>query len=168
MLEEGLFFFACLLAGIGALGRAWCGVFISGRKDATLVRKGPYAMCRNPLYFFSMLGAVGVGMATETLSIPAVVLLMYAIYYPIVIRSEEKYLAERFGEDFDTYCHEVPCFFPRFSLLRGNEPGDYPVCTRTLRHNLFDTLWFVWLVGLIELLSALQDVGWLPVWWTLY
>jgi len=47
------------------------------------------AMCRNPLYFFSLLGALGVGLTTETLLIPFVILIAFVGYYPNVIKSEE-------------------------------------------------------------------------------
>ena len=162
VVEESLFMVACLLAGVGAMGRAWCSVFISGRKDGELVRLGPYAMCRNPLYFFSMIGALGVGLATETFTIPLILLFFFVLYYPGVITAEEKRLKDLFGESFETYRREVPCFFPKWSRLAGAEPNDYPVSTRTVRHCLFDALWFVWIVGLIELVSAFHEAGWLP------
>lgn len=166
--EEFLFMMASLLAGIGALGRAWCAIFIVGRKDGTLVRLGPYATCRNPLYFFSFLGAIGIGLATETIFMPCCIAIAFSCYYPFIIRNEEKRLRLLFGEGFEDYQREVPCFFPKFSLLKGNEPKDYPVCTKTVRHCLCEALWFVWLIGIIELLAAFREVGCLPTCWLIY
>ena len=49
------------LAGTGAAcaGRLWCSVYIAGKKNRELVKVGPYSVCRNPLYFFSLVGAIG-------------------------------------------------------------------------------------------------------------
>src|ERR1041384_3442899 len=43
------------------LGRTWCTLYIGGRKIDQFVTEGPYSVSRNPLYFFSILGAAGAG-----------------------------------------------------------------------------------------------------------
>lgn len=48
-----------LLLIAAALGRIWAFAYIGGRKNRELCQKGPYALTRNPLYFFSFLGVVG-------------------------------------------------------------------------------------------------------------
>lgn len=70
------------LAAVGAAGRIWCSFFISGRKDGQLVTEGPYSISRNPLYVFSGIGLVGVGLSTETLTYPLLFLLIFGLYYP--------------------------------------------------------------------------------------
>ena len=55
-----LFFFGAVLVGIASIGRLWCSIYIAGYKTKKLIAEGPYSMCRNPLYFFSFLGAIGV------------------------------------------------------------------------------------------------------------
>ena len=125
-------------------------------------------MCRNPLYFFSLLGAFGIGFATETLTIPFIILLSFGLYYPKIISAEEKRLKELFGEAFEDYCRSVPCFFPKVSLLKGAEPEGYPVSTRVVRHCLCEALWFVWIVGFIELAAAFHETGMIPSFFFLY
>lgn len=49
-----------LFVGVGAMGRIWCSIYISGYKNNKLVMEGPYSLCRNPLYLFSYLGGVGI------------------------------------------------------------------------------------------------------------
>ena len=43
------------------LGRTWCTLYIGGRKKRELINKGPYSVVRNPLYFFTTIGAAGIG-----------------------------------------------------------------------------------------------------------
>ena len=70
LIEESLMLLACFMAGIGAFGRIWCSLYIAGYKNNVLVIEGPYSMCRNPLYFFSFIGGIGVACATETFTVP--------------------------------------------------------------------------------------------------
>jgi protein-S-isoprenylcysteine O-methyltransferase Ste14 len=61
-----LFFFGVILLAIASFGRIWCSLYIGGFKTNSLISGGPYSLCRNPLYFFSFLGGIGIGLATET------------------------------------------------------------------------------------------------------
>lgn len=156
-----IFFMAgAVLIGFAVTGRLWCSLYISGYKKNTLITEGPYSMSRNPLYFFSFLGGVGVGLATGTLTIPACVILAFAFYYPMVIRAEQKKLAEKHGEAFSDYCKRTPAFFPSFKLLR--EPEEYIVKPKIFRKALFEVLWFVLLLGILEIKDALTQAGLLP------
>jgi len=92
IISDTFFLIGVILVGIATVGRLWCLLYISGYKTETLITTGPYSACRNPLYFFSLLGGVGVGLASETLTIPLVILIGFALYYPFVIRAEEKKL----------------------------------------------------------------------------
>ena len=56
----GILLVALGLTSAAAVGRLWCSLYIAGYKKSCLVTDGPYAMCRNPLYFFSMLGVWGI------------------------------------------------------------------------------------------------------------
>ena len=67
-----LFFIGIILVGIASLGRLWCSLYIAGYKTDNLVTEGPYSMCGNPLYFFSFIGALGIGFASETLLVPVI------------------------------------------------------------------------------------------------
>jgi Putative protein-S-isoprenylcysteine methyltransferase len=66
-----------VLIVITTLGRIWCFVYISGYKDDRLIQYGPYSLVRNPLYLFSFMGTIGLGLATENL----VALALMVIYF---------------------------------------------------------------------------------------
>jgi protein-S-isoprenylcysteine O-methyltransferase Ste14 len=161
-----LFLFGAVLAGIATVGRMWCSVYISGYKKEVLVTAGPYSMCRNPLYFFSLLGAVGVGLATKTISVPFVIFVLFMVYYPFVIRREEERLARLHGVSFEEYRRKVPRFFPSFSLYK--EPEEYAIKPGFLRGRFLDSLWFVWLIGMLGLIETLHRHNIIPVYFRLY
>ena len=161
-----LFAGGCFLVAIASLGRLWCSLYIGGYKKNVLITEGPYSMCRNPLYFFSFLGAVGVGLSTETFLITFVISFGYAIYYQFVIHSEEAVLLKKHGDAYRNYRDATPAFFPRLSLLR--EPETSTVNPRIFRKHAFDALWFMWIIGIIEIIEAFHDLGALPVIFKIY
>lgn len=161
-----LFTAGMLLVGVATLGRLWCSLYVAGRKKKELVSEGPYSLSRHPLYFFSLVGFLGVGLCSETLLIPVLLLLAFALYYPHVMRHEETTLRELHGTAFDEYVAATPYFFPRLTGMR--EPETYVVDVRRFRARMFDALLFVWCVGLLELLEELHKLGWLPTLFTVY
>ena len=148
------------LAAIGATGRIWCSFFISGRKDGELVTEGPYSISRNPLYVFSCIGLVGVGLSTETLAYPLLFLVIFGLYYPGIVAKEERRLEELFGESFRQYRQRVPRFWPNRGLY--SEPASWSSNPRLFRRHILSDIWFVWIAAIIELVECLRNVGWLP------
>lgn len=161
-----LFFIGMILVAIASLGRMWCSLYIAGYKDDRLVTDGPYSLCRNPLYFFSMIGLLGIGFATETLTFPLAFIILFTLYYPFVIKSEERRLRKLFGAAFEDYTQRVPPFFPKFSTF--SEPEQYVVKPGVYRKHMFSALWFVWLVGALEVIEGLREIGVLTSFWSVY
>ncbi|MGD9823418.1 methyltransferase family protein [Desulfobacter sp.] len=166
MLSFILLFIGIVLVGVASLGRMWCSLYIAGYKDKQLITKGPYSMCRNPLYFFSMLGALGIGFCTETLIFPILFIILFSCYYPFVIKSEEKRLRSLFGAVFEKYTRNVPAFFPDISIFE--EPETYMVNPGIYRVHIFSALWFVWSVGILEVLEGVRKSGLIDALWTIY
>jgi len=161
-----LFSLGIVLVGIASMGRMWCSLYIAGYKNGRLVTEGPYSMCRNPLYFFSVLGVLGIGCCTEMLTFPLLFVVAFAVFYPFVIRSEEKRLEELFGAEFQKYKEGVPVFFPMFSTFR--EPETYSVRPAAYRRAMFDALWFVWMAGILEVIEGMREIGLSTCLWSIY
>jgi protein-S-isoprenylcysteine O-methyltransferase Ste14 len=155
LVSTALFLLGLLLVGVATVGRLWCSLYISGHKNAELITTGPYSLSRNPLYFFSLLGFAGIGFASETVTLGAVLAAAMLIGYPAVIRQEEAVLRERFGAEFEAYCARVPRFLPKLSAYV--EPETYTVNPRLFRRSMLDVVWFVWFVGILEFVEALHE-----------
>jgi protein-S-isoprenylcysteine O-methyltransferase Ste14 len=82
------------------------------RTDHELIRTGPYAWIRHPIYT-SMLGMVlstGFCWTWWPMFVAAVVVFMAGT--EMRVRSEDRLLAERFGETFAEYRKRVPAYLP--------------------------------------------------------
>jgi len=154
-IADALFLTGLVLVGIAAVGRLWCSLHISGYKTNTLITVGPYSLCRNPLYAFSLLGGIGVGLASETFSLAVAIGLAFLLYYPLVVRAEERNLRELHRADFEKYLATTPRFWPSFR--RFQEPPEYVVRPRIFRRAMRDALLFVWAVAALKLLEALHE-----------
>jgi protein-S-isoprenylcysteine O-methyltransferase Ste14 len=148
-----------LLVLVCIAGRTWCALYISGRKIATLVDRGPYSVSRNPLYVFSTIGAAGVGalFGSLTLAILAAALTMAVLARSV--REEEAVLARVHGEAYRAYRARVPRFWPRFSAWQEAE-------TVTLRpaivaRSFLDSALFLAAVPLARGIEVAQLQGWI-------
>lgn len=166
LLAAFLFLVGCVFVGIASIGRLWCSLYVAGYKTSVLVTEGPYSMSRNPLYFFSLIGAVGIGFVSETITLPIILFLGFSIYYPLVIKSEEKELMFLHGDKFKTYLERVPRFFPNLKILQ--EPEEYVVKPVIFKKHMFDALWFIWLLGMMEFMETLHDLQILPTIFRVY
>jgi hypothetical protein len=107
------------------------------------------------------LGASGVGFATETVTIPLIIICLFLLFYSITINNEERHLRCLFGKEFEIYCNNVPRFYPNFKLL--NEPGVYEISPLIYRKRMLDSLWFIWAAGLLELLETFHKYKIIPI-----
>lgn len=160
------FLIGSILVAIAVVGRLWCSLYISGYKNDRLITEGPYSLSRNPLYLFSLLGALGVGFATKTLTIPILIGLAFALYYPAVIRAEEAKLRALHPKRYESYARAVPRFWPRHLTL--TESPTVEVRTPVFRKAMFSAIWFIVLIGFIEGVERLRDAGALPQWLALW
>ena len=78
---------------------------------------------RNPLYFGSLIMAVGFAVAARSWWIVALMLLLFILIYVPVIAGEERYLRQTFSE-YDEYARHVPRFIPRLTAY-GNQKAEY-------------------------------------------
>ncbi len=67
------------------------------------------------------------------------ILILFLLYYPMVIKDEGKRLLHLNGKKFTAYCKKTPAFTPKLSLLE--EPETYAVNPKIFKRNIFGALW---------------------------
>jgi protein-S-isoprenylcysteine O-methyltransferase Ste14 len=101
------------IAALGLLLRSYAAGHL--RKHKQLATSGPYAYTRNPLYLGSVLLAAGFSVASHTWISTALLAAYLIVFYPIVIRREQRELKTLYGDAFVEYASKVPPFWPRLS-----------------------------------------------------
>ena len=150
------------LVVIGVFGRIYCSAFIGGRKNDMVVRDGPFSIVRNPLYVFSFIAMVGIGLESKMLSVLTALIVAFALYYPRVVAREEAFLKHKFGEPYDAYMREVPRWWPNFSLW--SEPEQVDAKPAFLRRTAMDAAIFFLPLPCFAIIGKLQAAQILPVW----
>ena len=140
------------------IGRAWCSLYIGGRKKQEIVSAGPYSLCRNPLYLFSFIGAFGIGAQTGSATVGLGFALACWIVFRTVVGREEAYLSETFGEVYDDYRRRTPRFWPDLRAWR-DEP-ELSVRPAFFLRTVRDGLVFLLAMPVFESLERLQQIGW--------
>ncbi len=148
-----------LMMGAG-LGRVWTSAHIAGYKDKRLITFGPYSICRHPLYLFSLLGGLGIGLVTHSLIITAATMAVLGALHWYAIRDEERLLATLHAESFERYRERVPRLWP--SWKNYESPPETVLNLRIFRKAFIDAGAFVFMYAAIHLLDAGRAAGWWP------
>ncbi len=156
----GYFFIGMCIAG-----RAYCSLYIGGRKNDDIIQDGPYGIVRNPLYVFSFLGLLGVGLQSGVLTLALLLAVIFILYYRQVIAREEAFLLDKFGEKYAAYMRDVPRWIPDFS--HWSEPAELVAKPNFVRHTMTDALWFLLPLPCFELLEKLHDAKMLTIYFVL-
>ncbi|MEK7275186.1 MAG: isoprenylcysteine carboxylmethyltransferase family protein [Candidatus Desantisbacteria bacterium] len=104
-------FVGLLLVAAGVSLRSWAAGSIY--KNDSMATTGPYCLTRHPLYIGSLLMAIGFCVIIgDNINVWVVLGIAFMIYFP-TIRKEERFLAQKFGEEWDRYTHHTSIFFPK-------------------------------------------------------
>lgn len=166
ILAQALVAIGFTLVGLGVIGRVWAGSYICGKKNQTLVDFGPYSVTRNPLYFFSFVGMLGITLIPGTITLPIAYSIVFFAYYIPVMRKEERHLRSIHGTAFDAFAARVPLFWPQFSLFV--EPQSYEVFSKFYRRFLSEVVWFVIGAAIVNFVVNTDGIRVLPFSFSLY
>lgn len=93
------------------LGENWSSV-VSIKVDHQLIRTGPYAWVRHPIYSGILLGMIGTALARrEPRGLFAVVILWFGFW--IKSRMEEVFMRKTFGPEYEAYSSTTGALIPR-------------------------------------------------------
>jgi protein-S-isoprenylcysteine O-methyltransferase Ste14 len=154
-----------VLMGICIIGRTWSSLYIGGRKNLEIIDTGPYSLTRNPLYFFSIIGAVGAAAQFGSVSLALLAGVFTWIVFFWVTTGEEIYLLKLHGDIYRHYMARVPRFMPKLESF--NSPETLVIRPRAVVSTFFDGLFFLSSIPLAELFKYLHSAGLLPVFFRL-
>lgn len=104
------FFGGTALAALGLGIRVWAAGHLE--KWKRLAVDGPYRYTRNPLYLGSFVMGLGFSVASASLLLLILFVLLFISIYLPVMRREERELDAAYGAKFTAYRRLVPLFFP--------------------------------------------------------
>lgn len=169
--EDGMVDFAMSNLGmvlllVCAFGRLWSSLYIAGYKNARLITDGPYSLVRNPLYVFSFIGTVGLGMVSESFVVAGLLILPFVIWFPIMVIEEERVLAERYPLAWPVYAAATPRFIPaaRIPVI----PESYVIRPRLVGRAIADAMCFPLAALVLEGMEAMHNGGILPTLWRVF
>lgn len=143
------------------LGRTWASLYIGGRKIEQFVTDGPYSVTRNPLYFFSIVGAAGCGAQLGSIVAGLVFGALAWVVFYVVVLQEEKLLAERYGAAYQAYMASVPRFLP--DPRKWHDVPSLTAMPPRIMRTFGDALLMLLTVPIAEGFEQLQNIGVLPV-----
>lgn len=144
---------------VAIVGRAWCSLYIGGRKKAEIVDRGPYSISRNPLYVFSFIGIFGVGAQSGSLAVGALFALVAFGVFLRTVGREEAWLAHHFGGGYAAYRARTPRFWPDPRLWR--DEGELTIRPAFFLLTLRDGLTFLAAIPIMEGIEYCQAQGWI-------
>lgn len=160
--HQGLEIAGIALIIIAILGRTWSSLYIGGRKNAQLVRTGPYSLVRNPLYTFSFMAGMGIGLQLGSVLFGlATVAILISVFWPVIMK-EEDHLGHLFGSAYADYRNEVPRFWPRLTQLRVSWRGveSLEVRPALVVRTFLEASLFLLAIPIVEGIEAAQSAGW--------
>jgi protein-S-isoprenylcysteine O-methyltransferase Ste14 len=93
-----------------AIGRNWSGN-VTIKQDHELIRSGPYALVRHPIYTGILLAIAGTALAVdEVRGVVAFVLVTIGLW--LKMGTEESFMIQQFGDQYQRYRREVKALIP--------------------------------------------------------
>ena len=92
------------------LGGNWSGT-VTLKENHTLIRKGPYGMVRHPIYSGILLALLGTALAFRQVR-NLVALGLMLVMLLLKIQTEEQFMLEQFGAEYQEYSRKVKALIP--------------------------------------------------------
>lgn len=95
------------LASVYSFRRAHTTILPAGRPTTAIVESGPYRFTRNPMYVAMSCAYIGLSLLLNNVWAVLFLPVVVGVVDLFVIRREERYLADKFGEPYREYCARV-------------------------------------------------------------
>jgi protein-S-isoprenylcysteine O-methyltransferase Ste14 len=126
---------------------------------ASLVTEGFFAHCRNPLYVGNILVLVGLALVHGSPWVLAILIPAACFGYSAIVATEEAYLHNRFGAEYEEYCRRVPRWMIRFRGMGESLRGMHFDWWRVVNKEYTSAI--TWVAGMLALF-AYEAYTWGP------
>jgi len=92
------------------LGRNWSGM-VTVKQDHELIRRGPYALVRHPIYTGIAFAGIGTAIFYGEISGLIVIVAMLSVLLH-KMKVEERFMTEQFGSAYTDYQEKTKAFLP--------------------------------------------------------
>lgn len=124
-----------------------------------LVTDGLFSHCRNPMYVGNILLIIGMSILSNSLFAVLVMIPLFMFIYQAIVRAEEAYLRNSYGEGFDEYCAKVNRWIPELKgISKTFSENDFNL--KKVAYKEYNTS-YLWILGTILLLA--YNTNWLKV-----
>ncbi len=87
----------------------------------SLNQLGAYAMCQHPLYFANFLLWIGIALLSNHMLIVLGSIPLSLYIHFRLIRTEQSYLSQKFGDSYTFWSNKTPVFWPSLKAYKPNE-----------------------------------------------
>ena len=138
----------CLVIGFAPEGTS--GRNTKEQLASTLNVKGMYTLVRNPLYLGNFFIGAAPLLLLHTWWLCVIYVLAFILYYERIIITEEAFLSQKFGDDYEQWSLQTPALIPRhFRWQQPDLPFSWKHSLRREYHGVF---------GLIAIMTILKFV----------
>jgi protein-S-isoprenylcysteine O-methyltransferase Ste14 len=159
--HEAIEWIGLVLIVVSIFGHTWCAIYLGEDNSRALTVLGPYSVCRNPYFGFTILGAMGVGAQVGSAVVALICGALAWVVLQRVTAQEEAELLAHFGDDYSYYLQRVPRFIPKLSLWRDAEVTE--VWPHTVASTFLKSVWYLLAIPVAEFIEYLHDIQALPV-----
>jgi protein-S-isoprenylcysteine O-methyltransferase Ste14 len=96
------------------LGQNWSSV-VSIKVGHQLIRTGPYAWIRHPIYFGLLLALIGTALARDK-AVAVIAIPLFWLGFKIKSRLEEEFMRKTFGQEYLEYARTTGALIPKLRL----------------------------------------------------
>ena len=148
---------------IGLFFRFWANGYLGkeGRSNEimakALITQGPYRYTRNPLYIGNFFLTAGVLIGFHSPFYLIILMLgLFLVEYSIIIKAEQAFLINRFGNDYLTYRKITGMIFPKFFRERILASGNQKYLFKNALREIQTVIIFLLIYGLIYLRMGIK------------
>jgi len=106
-------------AVVGYVSEGTSGRNTRRQEAASLNTTGMYSIVRHPLYLGNLFIWLGISLFIRHWYMSLICMFVFWLYYERIIFAEEEFLRRKFGQEFEKWARNIPCFIPELGRWKA-------------------------------------------------